>query len=438
MKKEIVWNLWKDFNFYFHFTCLCGTLAVVSYCFYRYHINEDVSVIGFNTFHDTDRDLYPTTTLCFYNPFLEKELANYGHGINITTYSKYLQGYLKDERMDQIEYDNVTVSMDSYLLMVSGKMENGTLLWIFDKRKKHPPNAPAGKPLYYTSFRSGRCKCFSFDIPYMEKKLMWNLFIKIKTSIFPKQMRSHSIKFEGERADQGGFRVSFHYPWQNFRSYGTQKHQWSTLKVADQEKRNCRGSYMRFRIKGVEVLERRNKRINPCNIDWLMDYMNVTQKMVKSLQCRPPHIYTNSNEIREFPVCSTPKDIQHILKPTIDELQLYPKPCRLIEKLIYDYDEGYALAPEFHTPAYCKKYDNAWFNTKIYFGETTYKEIRQVRAINLEGLAGNISGYIGFFLGYSLLQLPSLILFISNILQGLLTPNRTQEVGLMKVRKEIL
>ena len=100
------------------FATVCGflTTIIVCACISVYILNEDVSRVDFHLFHSHFQDQYPTTTLCFYNPFLENELKKYGDGINTTTYSQFLQGKFADDRMRDIDYDNVTVSLNDFLL----------------------------------------------------------------------------------------------------------------------------------------------------------------------------------------------------------------------------------------------------------------------------------------------------------------------------------
>ena len=102
----------------------------------KFMLDYDVSLISFKTFHETADDLYPSTSLCFFNPFLAEKLKNYGSGINITSYSQYLQGEIFDEDMKFIPYDNVTVAMEDYLLAISAKLHNGSFFWIYDKTEK--------------------------------------------------------------------------------------------------------------------------------------------------------------------------------------------------------------------------------------------------------------------------------------------------------------
>ena len=140
--------------------------------------------------------------------------------------------------------------------------------------------------------------------------------------------------------------------------------------------------------------------------------------IMRQLKCHPPYMQSgvkgdnqsSSSPMRgfsdkewvalmDYPSCTNGKDIESITDPTNDDLQKYPKPCRIIEKLGFDYDEGFENVLKKEDKP-CNSTENAYFTIRVYFGETTYKEIQQVRDINIEGLAGNISGYIGFILRY--------------------------------------
>ena len=64
----------------------------------------------------------------------------------------------------------------------------------------------------------------------------------------------------------------------------------------------------------------------------------------------------------------------------------------------------------------CSEKSNEWFFVKVYFAETTYKEIRQVRAYDIDSMFGNISGFIGLILGCSVVQFPD---FVHNLWYGI-------------------
>ena len=47
-----------------------------------------------------------------------------------------------------------------------------------------------------------------------------------------------------------------------------------------------------------------------------------------------------------------------------------------------------------------------WFRIRLWFRSNTFMEIKQIKAYNFENLVGNAGGYVGLFLGYSVIQLP--------------------------------
>ena len=105
----------KKITKYFRIICALVTLTLTCWCLVKLIKNEDVSLVGFVHFNDDEEKPYPSFTICFWNPFQNEVLKTYGSGINTSTYSKFLQGKLWDKRMLNIDYDNVTVSLEDYL-----------------------------------------------------------------------------------------------------------------------------------------------------------------------------------------------------------------------------------------------------------------------------------------------------------------------------------
>ena len=345
--------------------------AFIYCCIDSYLKDEDVSVISFKTFHQSDDNLYPTTTLCFYNPFLQNKLEQYGPGINVTSYSQYLQGKIHDDEMKHIPYDNVTIPMQDYLLRMSGKFENGSYFWLHSALNKSQLHYLSRDPPYYTSFRSGLNKCFSFELPYLPNTVVWSLYITIKMNIFPNGNRFHKITFDGSDPTKGGFKVAFHYPRQRFRSSFSQKYQWIKPTKEVETKRKKRGYYMQFRIRGIEVLSHRYKQHRPCNENWRNDDPNFIDQVLQNIGCSPPQL---SNFTR-LQICSTKETLldchQSLEYPTTLDFRKYDIPCREIEKLQYDYSEDYATRSGGD--------DNmVYFQVRLYFADTTYKYIEQV------------------------------------------------------------
>ena len=96
--------------------CALATIGLTIKCVYQYMLDEDVSRIAFKTFNSNENDIYPAVTLCFSQPLLNNKLAEYGKGVNITSYNNFLQGIMWDERMAKIDIDDVSVNFEDYLL----------------------------------------------------------------------------------------------------------------------------------------------------------------------------------------------------------------------------------------------------------------------------------------------------------------------------------
>ena len=78
----------------------------------------------------------------------------------------------------------------------------------------------------------------------------------------------------------------------------------------------------------------------------------------------------------------------------------YPSPCQNIENLSYDYSEK-SGADSRREPR---------FMVLVHFPNRKYRQITHVQEYDIESMVGNIGGYIGLFLGYSLLHFPQFLM----------------------------
>ena len=53
---------------------------------------------------------------------------------------------------------------------------------------------------------------------------------------------------------------------------------------------------------------------------------------------------------------------------------------------------------------------------KFLYTEKMYEEIRYIKAIGFENWLSNVGGFVGIFLGYSMMQFPEFLLFFANVL----------------------
>ena len=91
---------------------------------------------------------------------------------------------------------------------------------------------------------------------------------------------------------------------------------------------------------------------------------------------------------------------------TTFNLSHYHPPCVSIQKILYAYEEYDDL--EDWTYGWMNE-TNDIFEIILEFMGDTYMEIEQVRSYGFQDVVGDIGGYLGLFLGFSLLQIPQII-----------------------------
>ena len=126
----------------YHSICLLTTIVLISWCIYLYSLNEDVSRVDYHLFHDKSKHIYPSVSLCFGNVFKEDILKTYGLSQNL--YDLFLKGEYFFEPMLSVNYKNVTIDPEEFLLGIEfsqglvsgGKIQNHTYWYDNTDRKQ--------------------------------------------------------------------------------------------------------------------------------------------------------------------------------------------------------------------------------------------------------------------------------------------------------------
>ena len=168
---------------------------------------------------------------------------------------------------------------------------------------------------------------------------------------------------------------------------------------------------MEFKIKKMEALRRRNKMISPCYGSGDYDDFVMNDIMTK-VGCRVS--FTKS--IKELPICSTQEEMKNVSDRIIEYYYGSVQdilPCDEIQQIQLDFDEvDYSRIFDFGN-----NYDFSfgWFMVRLEFQSLTFKEIACIQKYSIQHLVGNAGGYVGLFVGYTLRELPLLVMYICNI-----------------------
>ena len=140
-------------------------------------------------------------------------------------------------------------------------------------------------------------------------------------------------------------------------------------KIVWPRKRRYDESYwMKFNIRGVEVLNRRQARNRPCHENW-EDYDNVIKnKFTNAIGCRLPYLDLREN----ISICNTKEKMNSKFYLRSDDYGVNP-PCRQMEK-VTDLFEETSLDTEKYSWA-----RKGSFLIEIIFPDEDYKEITKTR-----------------------------------------------------------
>ena len=169
---------------------------------------------------------------------------------------------------------------------------------------------------------------------------------------------------------------------------------------------------MRFTVKSMEVLRKRQKKNNVCYN--MVDYDGkIREIIIEKSGCKPSMWDTNRSE----PLCTTRQSYENMVLEHFDQYTRYQRknktyldPCLSIQKLQIEFVEENILSKE----EYLNEDDKGWFKIEFDIAPNDFKEIKQARKYSIQSLVGNAGGYIGLCLGYALWNVPTIILGIWN------------------------
>ena len=381
----------------FHGICLIAAIVLVGRSMYHYSLNEDLTSTKYRDFNSEEIHIYPSISLCFGNIFDESKLNDIG--TNSTAYIDFLKGRNYSQDLSSISYENVTLDPIEYLLgvelyqLLANKRMNPKQRYWYDHTNLRSSLDGKRLHLYIDQFNEwvGTIyKCITLDVPYIENEHLNRIVLVMKRSIFPEGKRPMFYS----KNKQNLFMVSLAYPNQRIR-FSNDKLVWP------EEVTN--GSYtMKFYVSTVEAMQYRNKYSKPCNTNWKEDDNEIRKRMIDNAKCIPS--YWQMQYPMPYPKCSNPDEMVALY--TDISWNDHINPCRTLSKTSW-FDGQF---PAFrYDELVDKKYLNSYFTARFYFPRKFYKEIKRVRAYDIETLIGNGGGYIGLCLGYSFLQLPTFL-----------------------------
>ena len=377
------------------FTLSCWTTFsfMAIFWLYKYKVTDrDIGVVSFLSLEDAVDFEFPMPYFCLIDPFVDKKFNTTQSKVKGTEYLDYLKGVSKSNSVELVEYKGVTLNLNDYFLYVTEQWKN-------DSDTTFNSSLIVNHENVFNGFNSKDefIKCFALDVDLSSHRYIKTINFHYNTTKLltdwkgsndwtgVSDSRSFGIKFHGKNhfliGDEPLFRTYFRIEKNWF------LHFWEGFE---------------FTIYELEFFEGRYSKNNRCGHDLLNYDDEIMKKYISHKGCRAPYL----NEYSSFPLCNTSNGISFAkLSYGKTKTVEYDRPCKRIAKLLFN-DGGNAI----------ENMENV-FRIRITFPDEV-KTMVQSKEVDIHTLIGNIGGYLGLFMGYAVVQIPSLIFGAYDLLKA--------------------
>ena len=378
----------RNLKYIYHSACWITTAVLLCYWIYLFCLDDDLCLVDYKKYYSTPNHGFPRLSFCLKDPFIETNLQSGNSKINAESYSDFLMGKNFSASMLSINYSDALLDASKYVDQYWIKWRNGSLITVMISSADNSILIPTNSFIWDWRFY----QCYTLQTP--EDTDISVMAIPIHNSIFPGGIRTNDARF-----------TTLLHTKNQLLTSGTFKYSYPQRELND--------TYaLRYTIKGVEFIRRRNKKTQPCYEDWTNHDDEILRRHVIKSGCSPP--YFRHNYDKSF--CSSKDQIaSSLFSLRFDEYNVYP-PCQGMEKIDYSFEDHVYEEKDisWNTTMACDTCNTSdgtfWFELYIY--DQKFKEIVQIKAIDVNGLIGYIGGYIGLILGYSILQIPECIVML--------------------------
>ena len=105
--------------------CVVCVIFMVGFWFYKFAVDDrDIGTVDYKFFKDFPEIKYPVASLCFENPFMPRTMAELN--LDVASYLSYLKGDTLEKQFKNVDYENLTLDLNNYLLNTQMKLRNET------------------------------------------------------------------------------------------------------------------------------------------------------------------------------------------------------------------------------------------------------------------------------------------------------------------------
>ena len=350
----------------------------------RYSRDEDTSKISFKSFNHDLQDTYPDVTFCLEGGHFSQSVDEFR--LSETSFINVLKGYDYSSNTwpDNLN-QRIRMKADMYFSDLKEMIHsyyiktNGGMISYSNENRTSDGQLQEINSYFHTTHIDPEKLCFTR-----------NSETEKGTGILRKE--DEIVLNLKNAVTKTNLKIYFHYPGQFLRNieipvaesylYGNDTSQKITLTIPD-----------------IAILRKRSKSSDPCKDTDEDDANNLRMKAMKDVKCQPAYWKSLMRKNTTFPVCKTLDEHRKISRQMMEISSFLSKsttPCS-----------------EMRIPSAVQKDKIIGFRqlqVSILYLTTQYQEIINIPDFDFDSMFSAIGGFVGIFLGYSLLQASDLVM----------------------------
>ena len=355
----------------------------------RYFKNNDTSTITYENFATSQKDTYPTFSVCYGQPysfFRNEIVSTFPIFKGAWIFARVLKGLKPlDDLPDHKSLDIRNIS-ENQMKMFSVKLQ-----WLYFGIKFKTEHLKDGLTLnsyddikpqfpFYVSYHDPGQICFTRKDDFKENVKRIEDTLILHKEHFQRFLRNAAV------------RIFIHYPGQVLRGFDAPVF---ARRFGDL---NWEKSSINFKISHVSILRRRPDANAPCNMDLQDDDLQLRIQISEDVGCIPIYWTSIMFKSLKLKACNTSEEMKKIWTKLWDISQsqsTYLPPCNEMKMAVTSNERQYG--------------DSNMLSLTFKYMDKNYQEIVNVREFEVESLWSGFGGFMGIFVGVSLSQVPSFI-----------------------------
>ena len=388
----------------FKLMCVVLSLYMVQNQIESYFRNQDMSQITLRTFNQRSEDKYPTFTTCLKseNGFIYPEDVTDELEVSKKDYTNILRGEPNSKNMSEEsiktilrkDYDNFSIKLHTLLTNFTFRTRHETETISYSVKLTNSTNFEQIKRNFYISHQDSSQTCYTRTSDLSIDRL-------IRKKDYVHFNFAHLVQHFEENYNsplEGSLQIFIHHPLQFMRSMDKPVFDISFTDIKSKSKKSEK-TRTYFDIAFVSLLRKRADADTPCNATLHNDDNFFRIKVVNDVGCIPNYWMSLMDEKKSHDLCTSRRQLRKIhwlIKHSSKPFSSYPPPC--VEMQI-----------PVNVRSVIVNGNKGDFSFVVSYTAEEYQEITNVRGFNLMTLWSNAGGYVGIFLGYSLLQVAEVI-----------------------------